>query len=299
MTNGRLVILSDMHLGRRWAAARSAEALRPLWEGADQLVLNGDIAEIHHLAHRETANRELDHLLRLCERDDVSVRMLTGNHDAFLTRSRHLLLNGGEVFVTHGDVLHPAIAPWSRWAERMRQTYWRVLGEARGSRQEGRAKPAGDSGELERHLRAAEHAGYEEWADRAAHSPTGSLWELLARPWEAAMILSYWWRFPGYAAEFAERHVPRARYIVLGHSHRQGIWTVGDRVIINTGCYGFPGRPRAVVLEEGVLSVQPIQRKGGVYHLVDRPIAQYELRGEESSGPASRLNPSSTRRLSA
>lgn len=269
MMNGRLVILSDMHLGRRWAAAPSAAALRPLWQGADHLIINGDVAEVHHLAHRGAANHQLGELLRFCEEDGVAVRLLTGNHDAYLSDSRHLLLGDGEVFVTHGDVFHPAIAPWSRLADQMRATYWRVLGEAESS---------GEPDErLVQELRAAEHAGYEEWADRQHQPPSDSLLEMLGRPWQAAMVIAYWRAFPGLAARFAERHAPMARYLVVGHSHRQGIWTVGERVIINTGSYGFPGRPRAVLVEDGVLSVWAVRWRRGAYRLGERPIARYEL----------------------
>ena len=56
---GRTVILSDLHLGRAKAAARSAEALRPLWSGATRLVLNGDIAEVHDPRVWATAAREV------------------------------------------------------------------------------------------------------------------------------------------------------------------------------------------------------------------------------------------------
>ena len=40
-------------------AARDADALRPLWDGASRVVFNGDVAEVHHPEHWAAAAREL------------------------------------------------------------------------------------------------------------------------------------------------------------------------------------------------------------------------------------------------
>ena len=53
MRSQRVVILSDTHIGKPGRGAPSAESLRPLWQKASRLILNGDVAEIHdpHLAY--------------------------------------------------------------------------------------------------------------------------------------------------------------------------------------------------------------------------------------------------------
>ena len=51
----RIVILSDTHLSDGRRGAGSAEALRPLWQGADRLILNGDTAEPRSPRPRDAA----------------------------------------------------------------------------------------------------------------------------------------------------------------------------------------------------------------------------------------------------
>lgn len=55
----RIVIISDTHLGRPKCAALSAKALRPLWKDASRLIINGDIAEIHHPKHADAAGEQV------------------------------------------------------------------------------------------------------------------------------------------------------------------------------------------------------------------------------------------------
>ncbi|MCG8509152.1 MAG: hypothetical protein MI741_07970, partial [Rhodospirillales bacterium] len=119
----RIVILSDLHMGRSRGSVRSAEAVRLLWQGASHLVINGDLAELHHPEYRAEAAKQSIRLFELCEQDNVGLTLLSGNHDAQISDVRHLLLSQGRVLITHGDVLHPAIIPWSVNAKLLRQTF--------------------------------------------------------------------------------------------------------------------------------------------------------------------------------
>lgn len=264
---GRIVILSDTHLGRDKGAAVSAAALRPLWQGANHLVLNGDVAEVHHPVHRGAAARQVMELLELAEADGVQVTMLSGNHDPYLSDVRHLRLAGGRVFITHGDVLHPAIAPWSPSADKLRTVHQLAL---------ARLDPS-QRGQLEHRLAASQHAAHAEWAYLEANKSRSALGELMQRPWLIPRILMYWHRIPRLAAEFAAEHVPDARFIVLGHTHHQGVWHVANRVIINTGAFGFPAKPWAAVLDQGELAVRPILFDRSTYRLSKRPVASFPI----------------------
>ncbi|MCP3903502.1 MAG: hypothetical protein GY715_07675 [Planctomycetes bacterium] len=266
----RLVIISDLHLGRPRGAAIGAEALRPIWRGATGLVVNGDTAEIHHPRHRVAAARETLRLADLCAADGIDLTLLSGNHDPYLTDRRHLLLADGRVFVTHGDVLHPAVSPWSPAGRRVREAN-RLALAALG--------PAARD-DLEARLSASQFACFAEWADLedlerdAAHS---SFLGMFMRPWAVAKVLHYWHIVPRLSARFVEQHVPGARFAVFGHTHRPGVWHVKQRVIINTGSFGFPGRPYAVVLEEDALSIVAIKRRGDVYEMNEKPEQRFEL----------------------
>jgi len=267
---GRILVLSDLHLGRPHCAARSADALRPLWDDVDHLVINGDVAEVHHPNHWTTAARQTLRLFDLCETDGVELTLLSGNHDPFITDLRHLHLAGGVVFVTHGDVLHPAVSPWSPASARIRAVHEAALAALKPEERDT----------LQARLSATQHAAYAEWAnlkqltDEALHS---TLFGMLIRPWALVKVIAYWRTFPRLAAHFVARHAPSARFIVLGHTHRSGVWFIDDRVIINTGSFGFPGTPRAVIVENRTLSVRRIHCHGGVYRLAPRPQHVFQL----------------------
>lgn len=237
--HARTLILSDLHLGRPRMAARSVAALRPLWQGSTNLIINGDVAEVHHPTHWGQAARQVLQLYDLCEADGVELTLLSGNHDPYLTDVRHLNLADGLIFVTHGDVLHPAIAPWSPRAGIMRDAHERAI----------EAIPLEERDHLDSRLKVSQFASHVEWSDMAHEAAKSSLPQMLMRPWSVPQVFWYWWRFPGLAAKFMRDHAPQARVGIFGHTHRPGIWTLNDRVIINTGAFGFPGKPRGVVID--------------------------------------------------
>lgn len=269
---GSIVILSDLHLGRPRHSASSAEAVRPLWRGAAHLILNGDVAEVHHPKHWAAAARQVVHLFDLCEADGVELTLLSGNHDPFLSDFRHLRLAEGEVFVTHGDAMHPAIAPWSPAGARMREAHAIALASIGSD----------DRDALHARLEASQHAGYAEWADAdqvlREESSHSSVRGMLIRPWALLKVLLYWRAFPELALRFAVEHAPEARFIVLGHTHRPGVWSRGGRVILNTGSFGFPGSPRAVVIDGGELRFHRVIRGDDAHELDPSPLRTYELR---------------------
>jgi len=271
----RIIILSDTHLGRPRGGAGSAEALRPLWQGFDTLIINGDVAEVHHPKYRGDAAREVLKLAELCEQDDVNLVLLSGNHDPFLSDLRHLILADGQVFITHGDVLHPAIAPWSPRAGRIRKAHEKYLEHVAPE----------DRHHLESMLSVSQHAAHTEWEILAEEARKSKRRSMLIRPWKIAQVLYYWHRFPLLAAQFLEHHAPEARYIILGHTHRPQITTINGRTIINTGCYAFPGKPRAVTIVNDALTVWPIDRNNKTFELRTQPLRQYTLTGCAASNP--------------
>lgn len=263
----RILIISDTHLGCPDGAVTSPEALQPLWREATRLVINGDVAEIYHPQAREEAARQTLRLNHLCEQDGVALTLLSGNHDVCLTDVRHLQLAGGQVLVTHGDALHPGISPWGTIAKETTREFANAI-----SRIERKNRD-----KLVVRLNAVHHAGnIIRWQLDQRYQTTAIL-ELLTKPWLVLRVWSFWRNFPTLANEFARRHAPKTRFLVLGHSHRQGIWHRNGRVILNTGSFAFPGRPRAVTLEDHRLYVWPIRQRNGAYQLGRKPITEYEM----------------------
>ena len=137
--------------------------------------------------------------------------------------------------------------------------------------------------DLEQVLMASQHASIAEWDELEIEASRSSVHAMLLRPWAISQVLWYWLVIPGIAARFAREHVPDARFVIVGHTHRPGIWRRNGRTVINTGSYGFPGRPRAVVIEERELSVWPIRTMGDHYELDARPIRTFDIKAEEPS----------------
>ena len=262
------LILSDLHLGRPSHAAISADALRPLWQGFERLILNGDIAEVHHPEHRVKAAWQAMRVIDLCEEDGIELVLLSGNHDPFISDHRKLSLANGQLFITHGDVFLPAVAPWSPNASKLKKANREALA----------ALEIDALDDLERRLKAAQHASHAEWDDLEAQNQHSTIFSMLTRPWSVFQVLWHWRQFPKIVSEFAATHDIESKYIVTGHTHHQGIWTVDDRVIINTGSFGFPGKPLGVALRESVLSVHDIHaRDGERYELATDACETFQL----------------------
>ena len=241
--NSRVVILSDTHLGGPGSGAGSPAALRPLWAGADRLILNGDTTELHDPTWRAQSAKHVLEIERMCAQDGVAVEMLSGNHDPWLTDQRFLQLAGGAIFLTHGDVLHPAISPWNLASNDLRKMNERAL---------HRLEPM-DRTTLSSRLSAAQFAASVDWDHLATDpEPQAPPWlRLLQRPAVAARVMWYWATLPGRALRFVRKNAPEARFFIFGHYHRSGVWRFGRRVVINTGNFGRFGRPMAAILEGG------------------------------------------------
>jgi UDP-2,3-diacylglucosamine pyrophosphatase LpxH len=260
----RTVILSDTHLAGNGQGAGSADALRPLWQGADELIMNGDIAELSHPTLRADAAREVIRIQDLCEADGVRLTFLSGNHDPMLTDRRFLRLCSGEVFVTHGDMLHPAISPWTSYAKQLRELHEDALKQL----------DLMDRAQLDQQAMAAAHASNLKWDHLAEHDPPklSAIGKHADRARKVAKVLWYWHRLPKLAAAFAQRYAPESRFFIFGHIHRAGVWRFGEQTIINTGAYHCPRRPHAIVLNDQTLTMHRVQFDAANGHrLIDSP----------------------------
>jgi UDP-2,3-diacylglucosamine pyrophosphatase LpxH len=264
---GRFIILSDLHLGREPQLMRP-EMLRPIWRRGDHLIINGDFAEVHDPRYMDAARRMALELEDLCEADGVTLTLLAGNHDPSLTDRRHLFLAGGEVFITHGDAVNPAIAPWCSTAPIVLSAYEEAMASL----------PVETHASLEARLIATRTAATVKWEKMRHQIGWIGSQALLLRPWAFVQIFAYWMTFPREATRFARQFAPDARFIIMGHTHRQGVWRVGGRTLINTGAYAFPARPRGVIIEGRSLEVVRLSRTPRGFAPHAPPIARFTLR---------------------
>ncbi|MDI9402921.1 MAG: metallophosphoesterase family protein [Limnohabitans sp.] len=276
METARTLVLSDLHLGKP-GGARSALALRPLVERADRVIINGDAAELHHARFQQDAEAELAAFRDLCTGRGIRLDLIAGNHDAFVSETRSLTLADGAIYITHGDAFHPAIAPWSPYAASMRRTYEATLAALASTMPEDAAR-----------FQAAREASLAEWRSMGEGAHVSTAANTLLRPHRVLAVLAYWARFPSMASAWTDKFAPDAGTVLVGHSHRASVRTVGARRIVNTGSFGFPGKPHAVVIERTVQSttvrVHRILEEGRHYTLDTSPRAAW--RAERLQRPA-------------
>ena len=262
-----LLILSDLHLGDRKRGIPTAAMLRPLWRDVDRLILNGDTAELHDPDCVENAERETRKLVQACREDGVEVCAVAGNHDPFISSLSRLSVREGRVLITHGHTIH-RLEP-------------RPLVE-------GQIMESGDE-----HSMCCEHLldapALEESFARARRlipppeeletprNLLGSVGYAVSRPMVLWKIMRYWRNFPRWSDRYATHLQPAAQVVLVGHSHRQGIWRVGPRVVVNTGSPTWPGRPWAVRIVEQRVHVHRILRRHAQWTLDEDPVETVDL----------------------
>ena len=259
------IILSDLHLGRTTRAAISPESIAELCAPFDRVVLNGDIYEAHHPSLKERATASWHHLQERLHAAGCEIIPIAGNHDAKAFERRDLFLEDGLVWVTHGDVLDERIAPWSLSANKMAKVWNQAASQM----------PIHQRLSLQGQLEISRAAGFSEWdlkpTDRVPSAGGTSLRKAMRDPSRLISVLRYWKECPDRMLRFARTTNVKSPILVLGHSHNAGRWRREDRTILNTGAFGFPGRPYAVVLNNTGVALLAVEREDDRYRLAEKP----------------------------
>lgn len=259
MARALLRILSDVHYGDRASRVRRLAQLRPLADGVDELVCNGDMMDTrpgprpHHTAacRAEVESFAAGH----------AMTFLTGNHDPDLSPHHFLALAGGQVLATHGDIVFDDIVPWGREAPLFRARIAAALGNL----------PPRERQRLEQRFAV--------WRGVAASIPQrhqsephglkylrGFVADTLWPPLRVLRVLQAWRTHAPRIAAFARGHWPAARFLLIGHTHRAGITPFADgRVVINTGAFAPPFGSYAVDLTREALHVRRVEERGGEF----------------------------------
>jgi predicted phosphodiesterase len=249
----KTLILSDIHFGKPSSSLTSASQLKNLWSGCDELVLNGDTTEIHSAKHGKQSEDYTSELIDIASNDGVQTTLISGNHDPNCSETDWLWFWDETVFVFHGHAAFAGIAPWS----------WRAK-YIKKRRNEYIHKSSDGFVEQLEAVRKASHDA----ATGAFSKHRPSLPHMLMLGFPAVFnVLHGWWKFPSYVSRWIDSYAPTAKYVITGHTHHAGIWKRNGRVIINTGCFGFPSHPRAVVIDDEKLTVYRLRLTGGNYSL--------------------------------
>ena len=271
---GELIrIISDVHYGDRSSRVERLEQLRPLCEGVSTLVLNGDTLDTRKGPYPLLTARYRAEVGEFFAGAAPAVLILTGNHDPNLSSVHALDLAGGEVFVTHGDILFRSIVPWGRDAA--------VIGERMAAALAARPaanRPLEDQLEILRLVAASipqRHQSERNGLKYAVRFAMDCAWP----PHRLMKVLRTWRDLPALASALAARHRPRARFAVEGHTHRPGVWrTPSGVVVVNTGSFCRPFGGIAVDVEAHRLVVRKLVARGGDYR-PGKVVAQFPLSG--------------------
>ncbi|MEY3774268.1 MAG: hypothetical protein RLZZ129_1048, partial [Verrucomicrobiota bacterium] len=225
-------IISDVHFGDRASRITDLRGLGPLFAGAGELILNGDTLDTRP-GYPAVAERLRAEVLDFAGQAPVPVRLLTGNHDPDISREHWHELAGGQVLVTHGDIAFEDIVPWGRDSPHAR----RLVATARLE-----APDASLDSLLSAHRRAAAAIPQQHQSEPDPWSYLRSfLRDTIWPPGRIPRIFRAWAEHPGRMGRIAGQHLPAARFIIVGHTHRPGCWHLpGGIAVINTGSFCPP-----------------------------------------------------------
>lgn len=273
MADPLIRILSDLHFGDRASSLTRLERLRPLLEGVDRLVLNGDSLDTRPGPRPEHTAACREEILGFTRSSAPETTFITGNHDPDFSKDHLVDLASGAVTVTHGDIVFDTMVPWGRDAAYIAREISAALG----------ALPPEEQRNLEQRFAIWRRVAF---SIPQRHQSEPSLLKYAAHfaldtvcpPHRILRILHAWRVFSPRAAEFAHAHRPAAKFVVIGHSHRPGVWRhPRGTVVINTGSFCPPLGAFTVDLRGPHLHVRRIEPRRGEFRLGET-VAEFEVR---------------------
>jgi hypothetical protein len=94
-------------------------------------------------------------------------------------------------------------------------------------------------------------------------------------PHRPFMIARAWFQTPTLAARLCDLFRPKARYVVVGHTHYPGVWRRGQVTVINTGSYVLHFGALAVILNGTTIEIRKVKRQKDGFAL-GKQIARFE-----------------------
>lgn len=241
----RVRVISDLHLGHERCEVPGLALPPQLLEGADVLIIAGDLSETRPCAWQAEGLRRREEVRRLCRERGVQLIEISGNHDPDIPP---LLLSlwGGKTVIMHGHALYKVVAPWS----------WEYLQNKQKCRALIRSYPAADR-DLETRLELSRAM--------CRLTPPQLRREGIRNKYLRGFLHCFWppmrplsivwcWLTCGIRAElFARRYFPQAELLILGHFHRSLNRRYGKRRILNTGAWFKHATPYFADLQDGRL----------------------------------------------
>ena len=265
-------ILSDLHYGDRGSAIKSLPALAPLFDGAGSLVLNGDTLDTRPSPDPAATAALRTEVRGFFARSAPPTTFLTGNHDPDFSTDHALDLAGGQIFVTHGDIIFDDLVPWSQDAplirERLAAEFATIPPEIRDQLDVRLA--------VFRRVSATIPQRHQSERNRLKYT-LGFMKDTVWPPGRVMRVLRAWQRGPRLAAELTRRYRPQARFTLIGHIHHFGRWRLPNGVtVINTGSFCPPLGGCVVDVAPGRLTLRRIVHERGEFRL-GKTVAEFAL----------------------
>ena len=266
-------ILSDIHFGHPGCRVQGVQGLRPLLEGAGTAIFNGDTFEYKKLKMRPVIDQLRVDLEALCDEIGVRYVYVTGNHDSQLSANHYFDLEGGKVFLTHGDLLYDDVSPWSQLIDSIHEERDLVRAEF----------PQHYLADLDLRLAAAKRIAFRSKV-RKVGGRQGFIGRVRSVLWESwpprrpVKILQTWARSHHIAHTLRDQFRPDAEFMIIGHTHRALVHRAGGKYVINTGAFLPISKAYLVELGNDELRVVECTPRSGSCEF-GREVARFELRG--------------------
>lgn len=248
-----ILVLSDLHLCKWLSNVSDVSQLRTLWRGFDELILNGDTEETYSSRNSVKSKMATAKLIKIAEDDGLKVRILNGNHDPMISDNHYYSSHNDTVLIFHGHAIFPEVAPWTWYGKTIASHRRKLINEL------------GDS--FESQLLATQLASEKSASGGKNKNKPTRLTLPIRVVWCVHRILRAWKDFPKLSADWIASYAPTSKFVVVGHTHRAGIWEIDGRVYINMGCFGFPSHPLAVVIENNTLRCFRVLKKNNSFYL--------------------------------
>jgi precorrin-6B methylase 1 len=205
-------IFSDLHYGDGTSWLRSLWSLRPLLDGADTVIINGDAVDSQSGDEGPGLLSEVQAFFTAHVPNPV---FITGNHDPDISGIHELSLADNSIWITHGDVLFSDIAPWGTLVEEHRRRLARL----------GAHLSAAERATIETRLKLHRLAcfnskhGFDLTQRNLVHRAV-RLARTVLPPQRVVAMMRAWRDTPRIAANLAEGQRPSAKFVLLGHISR-------------------------------------------------------------------------------
>ena len=255
-------ILSDLHLAHPGSRIVDTVQLAPLLMGVKTVIFNGDTCEERMKKFRDAAEQHLVTLKALCDEAGITMVMIRGNHDPYTPPLGAVDLAGGEVFVTHGDVLYPDVSPWSRNLIYARKARLRIEEDY----------PDNYRDDLESALEVSRRVTEEMRVHqpKARQGVKGKIKTVLSQAWPPTRpmtILKVWWQTSQEMLRILGGYRPDAKVLIIGHTHRAFCKRKDGKLLVNTGAFLTMSSSLAVDIAGGELVVRKIVSRSGEFVL--------------------------------